>query len=102
MSALQVLEENYVSLVTSLPMDDAIFLAKIRSKGLLPGDIKATLKSLPTPAKQATEFLDQVIEPSLKNEDIIPLKKLAKTIRSALDCGPSSTGNDKSKQESDL
>ena len=117
MSALQVLEENYASLVTSLPMDDAIFLAKIRSKGLLPGDIKATLKSLPTPAKQATEFLDQVIEPSLKNDDIIPLKKLltvmedsgidvlkklAKTIRSALDCGPSSTGNDKGKQESDL
>ena len=109
MSTLQVFEDNYEALVTSLPMDDVIFIAKMRSKRLLPGDIKAKLKSLPTPATKAAEFLDQVIEPSLKNDDITPLKKLltvmedsgndslkklAKTIRSILDSGPSSTGSD--------
>ena len=117
MSALQVFEDNYETLVTSLPMADAIFLAKIHSKRLLSGNIKATLKSLPTPADKATEFLDQVIEPSLKSNDVTPLKKLltimedygndalkslAKTIGSALDSGSSSAGNDKGEQKSDL
>ena len=95
-AALQVFQDHYVSLVQSLPLNDAMFIARLYSKRLLPGNIKATLKSLPTPADKATEFLDQVIEPSLKNDDITPLKKLltvmedsglkrlAKTIRSEL------------------
>jgi len=117
MSALQVFEDNYETLVKSLPMADVIFLAKMRSKGLLPGNIKGTLKSLPTPADKAAEFLDQVIEPSLQSNNVTQLKKLlsimedygndalkslAKTIRSALDSGSVSAGNDKGEQESDL
>jgi len=109
MSALQVFQDNYEALVTSLPMDDVIFIAKIHSRRLLPGDIKAKLKKLDTPAEKATEFLDQMIEPFLKNDDVTPLKKLltvmedsgndslkklAKTIRSVLDSGPSSNGSD--------
>ena len=109
MSLLQVFQEHYLSLIQSLPLNDDMFIARLYSKHLLPGDIKATLKSLPTPAKKATEFLDQIIEPSLKNNDVTPfkklltvmedsgndlLKKLAKTIRSALDSGQSSTGSD--------
>ena len=95
-AALQVFQDHYVSLVQSLPLSDAMFTARLYSKGLLPGDMKDTLKSQPTQAKQATEFLDQVIGPSLKNDGITPLKKLltvmedsglkrlAKTIRSEL------------------
>ena len=109
MSALQVFEDNYESLVTSLPLDDAIFSAKLRSRRLLPGNLKSTIESQKTPADKATIFLDKAIEPSLKNDDITPLKKLltvmedsgndslkklAKTIRSTLDGGPSSTGSD--------
>jgi len=109
MSTLQVFEDNYEALVTSLPMDDAIFIAKIHSKRLLPGNLKSTIESQKTSADKATVFLDKAIEPSLKNDDITPLKKLltvmedsgndslkklAKTIRSKLDSGPSSTGSD--------
>ena len=117
MSALQVFEDNYETLVRSLPMDDAIFLARLYSKRLLPGNIKALLKSLPTQADKAIEFLDQAIEPSLQSNNVTPLKKLltimedygndalkslAKTIRSTLDSGSASAGNDKGEQESDL
>ena len=109
MSTLQLFEDNYEALVTSLPMDDAIFVAKLRSKQLLPGNLKSTIESQKTSADKATVFLDKAIEPSLKNDDITPLKKLltvmedsgndllkklAKTIRSTLDSGLSSNGSD--------
>ncbi|XP_065901069.1 protein NLRC3-like isoform X2 [Dysidea avara] len=95
-ASLQVFQDHYASLVQSLPLNDATFIAKLHSKRLLPGDIKAKLKTLGTPAEKATEFLDQVIEPFLKNNDVTPLKKLltvmedsglkrlTKTIRSEL------------------
>jgi len=102
MSALQVFQDYYPSLVQSLPMDDVNFTATLYSNQLLPGNLKAKLQ-LPvlTSAEKATMFLDQMIEPSLNCGNITPfkklliamdycdLKKLAKTITSHLEYGPS-------------
>jgi len=52
-------------LLETLPMDDAIFIAKLRSAGLLPGNLKAEIKSLKTSADKADYFLDCVILPSI-------------------------------------
>ena len=96
MSALQVLEDNYSALVESLPMNDALFIAKLHSEHLLPRELKNKLKLLPTKAEKATEFLDQIIEPSLRENGVMlekllvlmennGVKELAQTIRTALE-----------------
>ena len=50
-------------------MDDAVFIAKLFSNDLLPGDLKNQLK-LPhrTSADKAVLFLDSVIEPSVTSD----------------------------------
>ena len=97
-AALLVFYDNYLSLVQSLPLHDAMFLARLYSEGLLTEISNATLQSLSSPVDKAVHFLEQVIEPSLKNDDITPLmrlltamedhssglKELAETIRSEL------------------
>lgn len=35
----------YEDLITSLPMEDAIFIAKLQKSNLFPGNLKATVKS---------------------------------------------------------
>ena len=50
-------------------MDDAVFVAKLFSNGLLPGDLKNQLKLLHrTSADKAVLFLDSVIEPSVTSD----------------------------------
>ena len=50
-------------------MDDAVFIAKLFSNDLLPGDLKNQLKLLHrTSADKATFFLDSVIEPSVTSD----------------------------------
>ena len=108
MSALQVYQDYYVSLM-DLPMNDAKFIAKLYSKGLLPGNLKSTIKAEKTPADKAMMFLDEVVGPTVKNNDLTSfktllsimeegdddvLKKLANNIRSSLDHQPSSCGSD--------
>jgi len=44
-------------------MDDAIFIAKLCSASLLPGNLKAEIKSLKTSADKADYFIDMVIFP---------------------------------------
>ena len=52
-------------LVKCLPMDDTLFITKLHSYELLPGDICEKLNSLPTQADQALFFLNHVIKPAL-------------------------------------
>ena len=59
------IEKFSPQLLETLPMDDAIFIAKLRSAGLLPGNLKAEIKSLKTSADKADYFLDYVILPNL-------------------------------------
>ena len=50
-------------------MDDAVFIAKLFSNNLLPGDLKNQLKLLHrTSADKAVLFLDSVIEPSVTSD----------------------------------
>ena len=50
-------------------MDDAVFVAKLFSNDLLPGDLKNQLKLLHrTSADKAALFLDSVIEPSVTSD----------------------------------
>lgn len=50
-------------------MDDAIFIAKLVAANLLPGNLKAEVKSLPTSADKADYFLDRMIYPNLNNDN---------------------------------
>ena len=81
-------------------MDDAVFIARLFSNNLLPGDLKNQLKLLHrTSADKATLFLDSVIEPSvtsvggssfvellnvMEDSEYEHVKELAKLIRTSL------------------
>ena len=67
MSTSEVFKEFYCKLVETLPMNDALFIAKLYSCDLLPDDIKEHVHSvsLPTKANKAMYFLDHVIKPSV-------------------------------------
>ena len=65
----EVFQQFYSKLVETLPMDDAVFIAKLFSNDLLPGDLKNQLKLLHrTSADKAVLFLDSVIEPSVTSD----------------------------------
>ena len=61
MSALQVYQCHSLSLVQCLPMDDVVFITKLSSSGLLPGNLKVTVQSQPTSMEKAMKFLDQAV-----------------------------------------
>ena len=68
-SVLDVFQEHYPKLMRTLPMNDEYFMAELYAKKLLPGNLKAEIESLPTPARRASKFLDDVIKPSVENND---------------------------------
>ena len=58
-------------------MDDTLFIAKLFTNDLLPGDLKSQLKLLHrTSADKAALFLDSVIEPSVIRDDGSSFDKL--------------------------
>ena len=80
-------------------MSDAVFIAKLYSNDLLPGDMKATIESIPTASQRTTKLLDNVIKPTIdsnnstrlgvllevmKDSEDDNLRRLAGTILSAL------------------
>ena len=97
---MRVFQQFYSKLVETLPMDDAVFIAKLFSNDLLPGDLKNQLKLLHrTSADKAALFLDSVIEPSvtsdggssfdkllnvMEDSEYPHVKELAKQIRTSL------------------
>ena len=99
MSTSEVFKEFYFKLVKTLPMNDALFIAKLYSRDLLPDDVKEHVQSLPTRASKAMHFLDHVIKPSvttgvgssfdqllnvMEDSDHQGVKELAKLIRTSL------------------
>ena len=81
-------------------MNDEYFMAELYGRNLLPGDLKANIESLPTSAKKASKFLDEVIKPSVEINDVrkfnmllssmkkindVTIKKLADKIKTSLD-----------------
>ena len=63
----EVIKHFYGDLVSKLPMDDATFRASLYSAGLLPGDLKETVKSKPTRADKAEHFIDHGINNDAAN-----------------------------------
>ena len=83
MAATEVFKDFYYKLVETLPMDDALFIAKLFSNDLLPGDVKNQLKLLHrTSADKALLFLDSVIEPSVTSDDGSSFDKLLNVMES--------------------
>ena len=100
-SIIDVFQVNYPNLMRALelPMNDEFFMGELFARKLLPGNLKATIKALSTGAEKASKFLDDVIKPSLENNDCNKfqtllrlmmendddtIKKLAERIRSSL------------------
>ena len=67
-SVLDVFQEYYPKLMRALPMNEC-FIAELYAKKLLPGNLKADIESLPTSARRASKFLDDVIKPSVEKND---------------------------------
>ena len=65
-----------MQLVTSLSMDDVIFLGLLRERNLFPGDLYEELQTEKTTARKATLFLDKAIQPFLDINDFETLNKL--------------------------
>ena len=87
-------------LVNCLPMQDALFIATLSTRNLLPGNTDNEIKALSTPADKATYFLNTVVKPALVIDDTSSfdsllsfmeccgfdhLEKLACTIKSEID-----------------
>ena len=113
-SVLDVFQEHYPKLIRELPMNDDYFMAELYAMKLLPGNLKADIESLPTSVKRASKFLDDVIKPSVENNDCtkfhtllrlmkktddVAIKELADTIRSLLNETIRSILNQRSNDE---
>ena len=60
---------SYVQqLVKCLPMNDQLFVTELSANSLLPGNMEATIASLPTPVNKSSQFLSNVIKPALDND----------------------------------
>ena len=72
----EVFKQFYVELVTMLPVDDTIFLAKLFSCDLLPGDLMNEIKAEKTSADKAMCFLNSKISRDISNGDFNSFNKL--------------------------
>ena len=76
----QAYKQAYTSympqLVKSLPMDDSHFITELSAENLLPGNMQATIQSLPTPADKSSCFLNRIIKPAIDNEFTTSFDKL--------------------------
>ena len=69
MSSHEVLKIFYSRLVGSLPMDDPLFIAELRSHGLLPADAEDRIETKSTRVEKGRYFFSNVIMPSLVIDD---------------------------------
>ena len=65
-----------MKLLTSLPMNDTIFLGLLRRQDLFPGDLEEQVQIRGTKAEKTGWFLRHAIEPSLDIDIMEPLHKL--------------------------
>ena len=62
--------------MSSLSMDDVIFLGLLREKNLLPGNLNDEIQAEKTSADKAALFLDKVIDRAIGIGEFEPLNKL--------------------------
>ena len=63
-----VITEHRTELLTTLPMNDAIFVARLEENNFFSGDQKSVMQSKQTQAEKADYFLDSIVK---NNEDIV-------------------------------
>ena len=76
MSSSEVFRRFYVKLVTMLPMNDPLFVAKLFACGLLPGNLEQDIKAEKTPVDKATLFLGHRIKTDISVDDSTNFNKL--------------------------
>ena len=69
MTQTEAYEKYFEKIIKCLPMNDTLFIAKLSSHKLLPGDTNNQLEALPTPGKKAHYLLNHVIKPALDTND---------------------------------
>ena len=70
-------ENSRIQLITSLSMDDVIFLALLRQQNLLPGNLNDQVQlAEKTSTQKAVLFLDKVVNASIDIGEFEPLNKL--------------------------
>ena len=65
----EVFQRFYVELVRALPINDAVFVAKLYSYQLLDHDLKSEIEALTTTIEKSQHFLDKSIYPSIDTDD---------------------------------
>ena len=73
---IQMYESFRMQLITSLPMDDVVFLGLLRENHLFSADLNDRVKEKPTTKQKNDLFLDKAIERPLLIGDFEPLNKL--------------------------
>ena len=61
----KVFRDLRIKLITSLPMNDAIFIELLNRENLFPGNLKEQIEGKATKSDKAGLFLDKVIQPSI-------------------------------------
>ena len=81
MSSHEVFKKFYYKLVESLPMHDAVFMAKLFTNNLLPGDLHSQVEAKSTSAEKAVLFLDCTIQPALRIGEKSSFMRLLKVMQ---------------------
>ena len=76
MSYRDVFVKYNEKLVETLPMDDQMFIERLFSDGLLPGNLKQQVQSQTTSKEKAAYFLDHKINPDVTIIDFTSFDKL--------------------------
>ena len=76
MTCKEVFDKHSEELVKCLPMNDTLFITKLSTYKLIPGDTSDQLKALPTRAAKASYFLDNVVKPALDISDTSSFENL--------------------------
>ena len=69
-------ERFHLQLITSLLIDDVIFLGLLREKNLFPGNLSDVVQAGRTNAQRAALFLDKVVDCAMGVGEFQPLNKL--------------------------
>ena len=72
----KVFRDLRIKLITSLPMNDAIFIELLNRENLFPGSLKEQIQGKATKSDKASLFLDKVIQPSIDIGQFECLNKL--------------------------
>ena len=76
MTHKEALDQYSEILVTCLPMKDAIFIGKLSTFNLLPGNTNDQIQALPTQADRTLYLLNHVIKPALAINDTTSFENL--------------------------